>query len=179
MLFLLRLVARIPLPLLHAAGVVLGWVVYLLSPRYRRVLRSNLDAAGLSSLRSAVIGEYGKAALEVPAVWLRPHARAAELVVEVRGWEHVEVAARLGKGLIIVTPHLVRPTRPGDVVKTPVDDVLPPNDPDFFLLGKTEVTRAQAIALTPVTARFADAGGRPFTGHMLDLPKGVSNAAIH
>jgi pilus assembly protein CpaC len=79
---------------------------------------------------------------------------------------------------IIVTPHLVRPTRPGDVVKTPVDDMLPPNDPDFFLLGKTELTRAQAIALTPVTARFADAGGRPFTGHMLDLPKGDSNAAI-
>jgi pilus assembly protein CpaC len=79
---------------------------------------------------------------------------------------------------IIVTPHLVRPTRPGDVVKTPADDALPPSDPDFFLLGKAEVTRAQAIALTPVTARFADAGGRPFTGHMLDLPKGDSNAAI-
>ena len=59
---------------------------------------------------------------------------------------------------IIVTPHLVRPARPGDVVRTPTDDTLPPNDPDFFLLGKAEVTRAQAIALTPVTARIADAG---------------------
>ena len=80
--------------------------------------------------------------------------------------------------VIVVTPHLVRPARPGDVIRTPADDTLPPNDPDFFLLGKTEVTRAQAIALTPATARFADAGGRPFTGHMLDLPKGDSNAAI-
>jgi KDO2-lipid IV(A) lauroyltransferase len=106
MLFLLRPVARLPLPLLHAAGVLLGWVVYLLSPRYRRVLRFNLDAAGLPGLRSAVIGECGKAALEFPAVWLRPHARVVELVVEVRGWEHVDVAARLGKGLMIVTPHL-------------------------------------------------------------------------
>jgi len=79
---------------------------------------------------------------------------------------------------IIVTPHLVRPTRPGDVVKTPADDALPPNDPDFFLLGKAEVTRAQALALTPVTARFAAAGDRPFTGHMLDMPKGASDAAI-
>ena len=50
---------------------------------------------------------------------------------------------------IIVTPHLVRPTRPGDVMRTPADDTLPPNDADFFLLGKTELTRAQAIALTP------------------------------
>ena len=80
---------------------------------------------------------------------------------------------------IIVTPHLVRPTRPGDVVRTPADDSLPANDPDFFLLGKAEVTRAQALALTPVTARIADAGARPFTGHMLDLPKGESDAAIH
>lgn len=106
MLFLLRLVARIPLPLLHAVGVGVGWIVYLLSPRYRRVLRSNLDTAGLSGLRSAVIGECGKAALELPAIWLRPHAQAVGRVVEVRGWEHVDVAARLGKGLMIVTPHL-------------------------------------------------------------------------
>jgi len=79
---------------------------------------------------------------------------------------------------IIVTPHLVRPTRPGDVVKTPADDSLPPNDPDFFLLGKAEVTRAHALALTPATARVASAGDHPFTGHMLDLPKGVSDATI-
>jgi pilus assembly protein CpaC len=79
---------------------------------------------------------------------------------------------------IIVTPHVVRPTRPGDVVASPADDTLPPNDPDFFLLGKTEVTRAQAMALTPATARVAAAGDRPFTGHMLDLPKETSDAAV-
>ena len=79
---------------------------------------------------------------------------------------------------IIVTPHLVRPARPGDEIKTPADDTLQPNDPDFFLLGKTEVTREQARALTPATARFAVAGDRPLTGHMLDLPKGDSDAAI-
>ncbi len=79
---------------------------------------------------------------------------------------------------IIVTPHLVRPTRPGDEVRAPTDDTLPPNDVDFFLLGKTEVTREQARALTPVTARVAVAGDRPFTGHMLDLPKGESDAAV-
>jgi len=79
---------------------------------------------------------------------------------------------------IIVTPHLVRPARPGDVIKSPADDTLPPSDPDFFLLGKTEVTREEARALTPVTARVASAGTRPFTGHMLDMPKGISDAAI-
>jgi pilus assembly protein CpaC len=79
---------------------------------------------------------------------------------------------------IIVTPHLVRPARPGDEIKAPTDDTLPPNDVDFFLLGKTEVTREEARRLTPFTARVAIAGDRPFTGHMLDLAKGESNAAI-
>jgi pilus assembly protein CpaC len=80
---------------------------------------------------------------------------------------------------IIVTPHLVRPTRPGDVIKTPADATLPPNDVDFFLLGKTEVTRAEVRDLTPAAAQVAIAGDRPFTGHMLDIPKAqeVSDAA--
>jgi len=79
---------------------------------------------------------------------------------------------------IIVTPHLVRPTRPGDELRTPADDTVPANDVDFFLLGKTELTRKQAMALAPVLNRIAAAGDRPFTGHMLDLPKGDDNAAV-
>ncbi len=72
---------------------------------------------------------------------------------------------------IIVTPRLVRPARPGDVIKTPLDSTLPPNDADLFLMGRTEVTRPEA--------RFA-AGldPRQFTGHMLDLPKAKGAANV-
>jgi len=82
---------------------------------------------------------------------------------------------------IIVTPHIVRPARPGDKLKVPSDDSIPPNDVDFFLLGKTELTHKEAKQLTPEIARFAEAEKQPYTGHMLDLPKtiGVSDAAIH
>jgi len=66
---------------------------------------------------------------------------------------------------IIVTPRLVRPARPGDVIKTPLDGTLPPNDKDLFLMGKTEVSRAAARL-------HAGLPPREFTGHMLDLPKG-------
>ena len=45
---------------------------------------------------------------------------------------------------IIVTPRLVRPARPGDVIKTPLDNTLPANDIDFFLMGKAEITPAVA-----------------------------------
>jgi pilus assembly protein CpaC len=78
---------------------------------------------------------------------------------------------------IIVTPHFVRPARPGDLIKSPLDNTVPPNDVDFFLLGKTEVTRAAVRSLTPDVARIAMAGSQPFTGHMLDMPRSETNAA--
>lgn len=77
---------------------------------------------------------------------------------------------------IIVTPHLVKPARPGDNIRSPADDTLPPNDADFFLLGKTEVSRKQAKSVPPLGQ--VAAAQPPFTGHMLDMPKGGSDAAI-
>ena len=65
---------------------------------------------------------------------------------------------------IIVTPRLVRPARPGDVIKTPLDAALPVNDVDLFLMGKTELSPAKARLVNGVLPR-------EFTGHMLDLPK--------
>ena len=108
MLFLLRLVARLPLRLLHALGAVLGWVAYLSSPRYRRDFAGNLHAAGFrdSGLRRAAIAEAGKCVLEAPAIWLRPLERVAGLVVETEGLERLDRAAKEGRGLIVVTPHL-------------------------------------------------------------------------
>jgi pilus assembly protein CpaC len=68
---------------------------------------------------------------------------------------------------IIVTPRIVRPMRPGDPIKTPLDNTLPANDIDFFLMGKAEIT--------PADARLAVGQQRPFVGHMLDLRKEDAN----
>jgi pilus assembly protein CpaC len=68
---------------------------------------------------------------------------------------------------IIVTPRLVRPTRPGDLVKTPLDNTLPANDIDFFLMGKSEIS--------PADARLAVGHQRRFVGHILDLRKEGAN----
>jgi pilus assembly protein CpaC len=66
--------------------------------------------------------------------------------------------------VIIVTPHLVRPLRPDETVHTPLDNTLPGNDIDFFLMGQAEVS--------PALARLAvGALNRPYVGHILDLPK--------
>ncbi len=80
---------------------------------------------------------------------------------------------------IIVTPHLVRPARPGNLIKSPADETQPPNDADFFLMGKTEIPPADSRGKGPMPPQFANAGTKPFTGHMLDLPRGgISDAAI-
>jgi pilus assembly protein CpaC len=80
---------------------------------------------------------------------------------------------------IIVTPHIVRPAAPGQVIRSPGDDSVPPNDVDFFLLGKTEFTRAEAKKLTPEETRISGAEAQPYTGHMLNTPRRGSNAAIY
>ena len=70
---------------------------------------------------------------------------------------------------IIVTPHLVQPARPGDELKTPVDNVVAGNDADVFLNGKLELSPRQVREEVPAARPFI----RP-TGHILDLPKGAS-----
>jgi Kdo2-lipid IVA lauroyltransferase/acyltransferase len=108
MIPLLRLAARIPLPILHCIGVALGWIVYGFSGRFRKFLAANLVQAGYSAptiLRQSV-GETGKAILELPAIWLRGHADAAALVTAVEGWELIDKTMAAGKGLILLTPHL-------------------------------------------------------------------------
>ncbi len=59
--------------------------------------------------------------------------------------------------VIIVTPRLVRPARPDERLKTPLDDRLPSNDREFFLRGQQEVKAARP---------------QPFHGHILELEAG-------
>ena len=85
---LARLLAVLPLSVLHRLGALCGWIVYLVSTRYRRCLSANLRAAGFTdaALWRQAIAEAGKGLLELPAVWLRPHARVAGWVAQVSGW---------------------------------------------------------------------------------------------
>lgn len=108
MAFLFRLLAGLPLCVLHWLGAAVGWLAYGASPAYRRNLRRNLAQAGLDApaLRRAAIGHAGRMVLELPKVWLRPQAEVAGRVVRVSGWELVEAAWRAGRGILFLTPHL-------------------------------------------------------------------------
>jgi len=79
--------------------------------------------------------------------------------------------------VIIVTPRLVRPVRPGEVLKTPADKSTPPSDADFFLMSRNEVPRTPQPNL-PVQTAASTSPPQPFTGHMLDLPRGNNVAVV-
>jgi Kdo2-lipid IVA lauroyltransferase/acyltransferase len=105
---LARLLAALPLSVLHRLGALAGRAVYLISPRYRHYLSTNLRAAGFAeqALLGQAVAEAGKGLLELPAIWLRPHATVAGWVTLVSGWELVEAALERHRGIIFLTPHL-------------------------------------------------------------------------
>ena len=106
-MLLIRLLAALPLPLLHATGALLGWAVYALSPTYRRQLRQNLGQAGYrdAATRRGAIASAGKGLLELPAIWLRPRADVLRWVRRIDGEALIEAARAQGLGIVFLTPH--------------------------------------------------------------------------
>jgi Kdo2-lipid IVA lauroyltransferase/acyltransferase len=105
LVLLFRVLSVFPLPVLHALGSALGWLVYLASPSYRRRLRANLEQAGYGRHRNAAVAEAGKAIVELAFVWCaRPERVARHASVE--NWEHVQATLDAGRGIVFLTPHL-------------------------------------------------------------------------
>jgi len=112
-MLLLKLLARLPLPVLHGLGMGLGWLIYWAPGRHSGRMRDNLLDSGLCTpgancrrlLRQA-IGESGKAIIELLAVWLRPYDKALKLVKGTSGWEQIDAARAAGKGVIVIAPHI-------------------------------------------------------------------------
>ncbi|TMH96191.1 MAG: lysophospholipid acyltransferase family protein [Betaproteobacteria bacterium] len=97
---LLRLAGKLPLPLLHALGSILGWVIYGISPTYRRNLRANLRQAGYTDARTrrAAVAQAGK--------MLTEHEEVAALVREAAGAEAAYAARERGETILFLTPHM-------------------------------------------------------------------------
>jgi len=105
LVFLFRLFSLLPLPLLHALGVGLGWLTWLASPTYRRRLTANLTQAGFRRHLRAAIAEAGKSVAELPFIWCARPERVLRRV-EVANWELVQAALDAHAGVIFLTPHL-------------------------------------------------------------------------
>lgn len=99
---LFRVLSWLPLWLLQGIGWGLGWLVFALSPTYRRRFLANLKQAGYGwwPCRAAV-GQAGRLVAELPRLWFgRPVA------VEWDGDHHISRALAQGRGILFLTPHL-------------------------------------------------------------------------
>lgn len=99
---LLRLLALIPLRVLHILGGLLGWLVFLASPTYRRRFLANVALAGyrFADVRAAV-AQAGRTAAEIPRLWFG-HMPVCALANE----GLVAEAYAAGRGVIYLSPHL-------------------------------------------------------------------------
>lgn len=108
MTVLFRLLARVPLPLMHRLGVLLGWLAWWGSRGYRTRFKAHAEAAGYSPAQyRPAVGAAGAALAELPWIWMRPQGQS--VLPLIRHWEGVpEVEATLAarRGLIFITPHV-------------------------------------------------------------------------
>jgi len=108
-----KLIALLPLPVIHSLGKASGWLLHLCTPGTAGIQRENLIQSGLCSGQNelkrtihANIGETGKAILETLAIWQWPQKEALRFVKSCHNWHLVEEALSRGRGLIFLTPHL-------------------------------------------------------------------------
>lgn len=106
----LRLLAPLPLPLIHRLGSLLGWIAVRWPNRQRRNALINialcfpdLSPTEQRHLRDRTFAEFSKTYLEIAYLWRRPIEQVLGLVREVRGAEWLDRAP--GQGLIVLSPH--------------------------------------------------------------------------
>ena len=106
-MFIVRWISRWPLGLLHAVGGLLGWLVWLGSPTYRRRLRTNADLAGVpAGARRRAIAEAGRMVAETPWLWLTASNDDLLRKVQWRGAGALEGYIAERRPLVILTPHM-------------------------------------------------------------------------
>ncbi|MGD8546584.1 MAG: lysophospholipid acyltransferase family protein [Thiohalophilus sp.] len=112
-LILLKLLARLPLRLLHIAGWLLGQTLWVVQARAAHIARRNL-AACLPELAPALqrrlarqsLVETARTLLESFVLWLAPASRVLGLVREIRGEKYLQQALAGGRGGLLLVPHL-------------------------------------------------------------------------
>lgn len=102
MITLFKSLSIMPLWFLHAIGWILGWVVFLCSPTYRRRFLGNAALAGYDF--AAVLGAVASAGhmtTELPRLWMGRSVRCE--------WDNdacVDRAYAAGRGIVFLTPHM-------------------------------------------------------------------------
>ena len=117
MFLLFKLFSFLPLWLAHGIGAALGWVVFVLSPTYRRRFLANTQQAGYRFGQVVgAVAQTGRMVAEIPKLWTgdqgKPQNQQQSGQQVPFEWDQastitgVEAAYQKGKGVIFLTPHL-------------------------------------------------------------------------
>lgn len=117
MFLFFKLFSFLPLWLAHGMGAALGWVVFALSPTYRRRFLANTQQAGyrFGQIVGAV-AQTGRMVAEIPKLWTNDYGKPQNQPESGKQvpfvWDQastitcIEAAYQKGKGVIFLTPHL-------------------------------------------------------------------------
>lgn len=153
MLLLFQLLARLPLPALHALGDVIGVLMWLIPNNRRRVALINialcwpqLDAAAQQRMARAALRHEMKAFCELPFFWLGPKQKLLDSIRQATGEEVLNAAIARGKGVILLTMHLGGFEASGHKVATrhPITGIYKPQGGTYEQLGVAGRTRTGA-----------------------------------
>ena len=82
-------------------------MTYLCSPTYRQRFRHNVEVTGLPWIAARpAIAAAGRMIAETPWLWMRPPEQRLGPLVRWDGGELISEAIALGRGVVILTPHL-------------------------------------------------------------------------
>ena len=106
-----KLFGILPLPLLRWVGKCFGLMVWVFSKRYRKHFENNwlqakkADEKGKMNRCSLfkAVGNSGEIFFETTKIWTQSNITS---LVETKGIELIQETAKLGNGLICLTPHL-------------------------------------------------------------------------
>lgn len=111
--FLLKPLTRCSLATIHHLGSLLGRIFFLLSPKSKQMIVTNLrqsklykDEASLNRAVNLNISESGKSIIESLALWQKKESELLSWVKSCNNWQIVEAAIAKNKGIIFLTPHL-------------------------------------------------------------------------
>lgn len=108
-----RILAQLPLPILHLIGTLLGYLLWMIPNKHRDIAATNIRLClpELSNplqrrlLRRAMV-QAGRALAEGPLIWHGPERRVLNLLKRIEGYELVTEALTRGQGVITAAPHL-------------------------------------------------------------------------
>ncbi len=110
---LLKPLSTLSLPTIHRLGIGLGYIMFLLMPKSKQLIRNHLiqsklftDKTNLDEAIKLTILESGKSIVESLALWQKKESEILSWVKSCKNWHLVDEAIAKNKGLLFLTPHL-------------------------------------------------------------------------